>query len=404
MNEKSARLTNLINGVSEKLVMVLFFLISPVAIAAPKGIVPLLAIAGVSGMISWLHNGRPTVRLPRLPMLLLVLTMLWALISSLWAIDTTGAAILTARLTVLCVCGLALMHTLTKSDDKVRRRLEYFFLTGYGLGAVVLLTGYFYARMTNTSLWSSFANDPLTTLNNGATMMALLYFPFAVILWKRNFLRIAIAAGVLLLGGLYFLSSEAAVLSLIAGTAVCILVIVMGRTGIFIVAGVICATFIAAPTLSEVFLAPSPAGNYEVAPPTSTEHRKLIWQFVNGRISEKPVWGWGMDSSREIPKEAFRISSNLEVLPLHPHNSALQVRLELGWPGTILVAALIASLFWVLCLPGLSVIPSAVGAAVISSYMTTGYISYGVWQNWWVAAAWAIAGLTWLVSNSKGTE
>ena len=35
-------------------------------------------------------------------------------------------------------------------------------------------------------------------------------------------------------------------------------------------------------------------------------------------------------------------------------------------------------------------------AAQATAYMIVGALSYGVWQNWWISAAWIMAGLTWM--------
>jgi exopolysaccharide production protein ExoQ len=390
MENQESALSDLIDGLSEKSVLILFILISPVAVVSPKAIVPLFAFTGFCGLVSWLKSGRPVILLPKVPMFLLALTLMWALASSKWAINAPEAANLTLRLMALCVCGIVLLHSLTMIGNTSRHRLENFFLAGYGLGAIALLIGYFFALITGTSLWSSFNDDPLTTLNNGATVMVLLFFPFATILWKRQHWRLAIGAGSVLLMALFFLSSDASILSLIVGACVCAFVFVLGRSGVIVMAVVTITAFIAAPNLSKTFFPAALTLEKKTTSMPSSEHRKLIWQFVNDKIDEKPWLGWGMDASRDIPKEEFRISPALEILPLHPHNTALQIRLELGWLGTILATAFLASIFWLLSAPGLSTISRVLGAGVFSSYLVTGFISYGVWQNWWIATAWIV--------------
>jgi O-antigen ligase len=83
----------------------------------------------------------------------------------------------------------------------------------------------------------------------------------------------------------------------------------------------------------------------------SAAHRLLIWDFVSERIAERPLLGWGMDSSRAVPGgtghpdaamlAAFGLAaksdwfSYAQLLPLHPHNLALQVWLELGAVGAL---------------------------------------------------------------------
>ena len=74
----------------------------------------------------------------------------------------------------------------------------------------------------------------------------------------------------------------------------------------------------------------------------SAAHRLLIWSFVGDRIAEHPLAGWGLNSSRAIPGGKDPIEPGASWLPLHPHNAPLQLWLELGVPGAVLLALLAA--------------------------------------------------------------
>ena len=87
--------------------------------------------------------------------------------------------------------------------------------------------------------------------------------------------------------------------------------------------------------------------------PTSALHRMLIWDFTAERIAERPLLGWGMEASRTVPGgrgqpeaaalDRMRVTDpgqrrwfaepHVQILPLHPHNGALQLWLELGAVG-----------------------------------------------------------------------
>jgi len=132
----------------------------------------------------------------------------------------------------------------------------------------------------------------------------------------------------------------------------------------------------------------------------SAAHRVLIWDFVTIRIAEHPVRGWGLEASRRIPGakgpvpaamlDRFGLAGDAspgwlkgaELLPLHPHNAALQLWLELGAPGALLGAALALLL-------GLAAARARwpVGAtAMLASGAVTAMLSFGTWQEWWVGA------------------
>jgi O-antigen ligase len=78
----------------------------------------------------------------------------------------------------------------------------------------------------------------------------------------------------------------------------------------------------------------------------------------------------------------FLALPHVELMPLHPHNGALQLWLELGGIGALLGAALVFAL-------GVAAARSsapAVGAGMLASAAVTGMLSFGLWQAWWVAS------------------
>jgi O-antigen ligase len=112
----------------------------------------------------------------------------------------------------------------------------------------------------------------------------------------------------------------------------------------------------------------------EAGVPLSWSMRMSYWRHAVGWIADHPLQGWGLDASR-----IFAPGINL-----HPHDSALQLWLELGLPG-----ALFAALFWALVLTRLArekadlSVAACLGSAVV--YLTFGAISFGIWQEWWLA-------------------
>jgi O-antigen ligase len=114
---------------------------------------------------------------------------------------------------------------------------------------------------------------------------------------------------------------------------------------------------------------------YRYVPP-SWSQRLDIWTFSTARIREKPWAGWGLDASRMFGAKIL----------LHTHDAALQIWLELGAVGAVL-----AAVFWI----GLwGVVESwarrdrtlaAAAAATAVAYLTVGALSFGVWQEWWLA-------------------
>ena len=93
------------------------------------------------------------------------------------------------------------------------------------------------------------------------------------------------------------------------------------------------------------------------------------------RIIEQGV-GWGLDASRTFGNS----------IPLHTHDGALQVWLELGAVGALLMAT--AWLFLLKAIYDLVEVDrrlAAVAAASACAYLMIGAVSFGVWQEWWLA-------------------
>lgn len=130
--------------------------------------------------------------------------------------------------------------------------------------------------------------------------------------------------------------------------------------------------------------------------PSSWLHRLAIWDFVAARIAESPWIGWGFDASKHLPGGAEPIViGGIETVPLpsHPHNGSLQIWVELGAPGALLLAAVFAGAAWAIRAPGLPRTDIAARAAGLAAFFVMFSLSYGAWQNWWMALAALIAAL-----------
>lgn len=138
--------------------------------------------------------------------------------------------------------------------------------------------------------------------------------------------------------------------------------------------------------------------------PNSLMHRVEIWRFAAARAWERPLLGWGLDGSREIPGGGANvvvwlmdggrlISFPSQVLPLHPHDFLLQIWLELGFVGLALAMAVIAAL--------LRTCRSSGQVAAIAAAITVAVASYSLWQSWWVATLWLTASLAMALSRHR---
>jgi O-antigen ligase len=129
----------------------------------------------------------------------------------------------------------------------------------------------------------------------------------------------------------------------------------------------------------------------------SMMHRRAIWEFTAERIRERPLLGWGFGNSRIMPgshetaKEGALASiGGLELMPLHPHNAALQLWLEAGLPGVLLGIAFVV---WIA--RGIGRLPGAEDRALMIALVAAVTINaasgYNLWHTWWMTFMWLAA-------------
>ncbi|MHA1598972.1 MAG: O-antigen ligase family protein [Alphaproteobacteria bacterium] len=363
----------------------LFLLIGPVGILAPKAMVPLLMAAGAVGLWRWVKDGRVSDGWNVPVLAVLAAFLVWAVASALWSIDPMLSVTRALIVGGLCLSGLGTLYLVRRQSKVERQSLRRYFLIGFAAAVAGLAAAWIYIRVTGDTFTGSILSDPLTTLNNGAASASLLIWPVAAILWTGGRRKSALAVVAAMAAALTLFSSAAALLALVAGVSVVALFMVGGRKLPLLLGPLVAVGILAAPMIVDV-LPEGASGSL-----TSAQHRVLMWRFVAQKIDEKPVLGWGMNTARAIDQEAWRLDAQTEIMPLHPHNAPLQVRLELGLPGALLFAGFVMLLIVSARPKGRPDAQAIASLSMLTGYIAIAAISYGVWQSWWIALAWMLA-------------
>ena len=123
--------------------------------------------------------------------------------------------------------------------------------------------------------------------------------------------------------------------------------------------------------------------------------RIQIWIAYSEMARAGLPWGWGVESVANVSMTAYFKTVPEASKPwlewLHPHNNAIQIAAEMGWPGIVLgLAASGAMLLWAHEVERLR--PARVG--LVCSVIMVALFSHGFWQMWWwsavVVAFWAL--------------
>ncbi|MBS7789639.1 O-antigen ligase family protein [Roseococcus sp. SDR] len=347
--------------------------------------ITLLAFGGVI-LAGWRAGWRPSP--PPLLVWPAVALLGWAMVTILWAPEAGRVADSVLRLGA--TLALAVLAADALRGVPLTPLIPRAAAIGLSIGIAAALFDDLSGHMLRAAV-RGIREAPLTLsfgLKNAASVVALL-LPLAVFApvlprWSRIALGVSGAVVALLLPG------ESAKLAVLAGLAVGMAATVAPRATRVSLAGTVAVLVLALPWVLGAALPRDVS-----ALPFSAAHRLLIWDFTAERIADRPVLGWGMDSSRAIPggtertsqetRTAFGLTAHdahhwfihQQMLPLHPHNMPLQIWLELGAVGAALMALLLA-LVALACRN-----PAACGA--FAAALVISLLSYGMWQYWWVA-------------------
>jgi O-antigen ligase len=342
---------------------------------------PLVALAGAACLPVVVRGRRPA------PILwVFLIGLAWALISLAWSpvhppqvmsykgLESFTALKLVLQLPLYAAFVIAAGHV---SQAGARRALTVLAVGLLVLGAVVVVEG---LRGQALYLTIRQAAHQATRPDLARRDVARAVYPMTLFLWpclaafpRRLWVGALLALTTLAAAGL--LHVDAPVVALVAGAAAYVAARFGRRAGVLGLSIAAAVYFGLAPVLVRLGTLAGASHAADVGK-LSWGERTRIWSFVTDRIFEKPLWGWGLDASRVFPDD----------VPLHPHDAALQLWLELGAPGAALAAVLAVIVFGATEeVRRTDPFAGASAAAVTAAYLAIGALSFGVWQEWWLA-------------------
>jgi exopolysaccharide production protein ExoQ len=360
-------------------------LLFPLLVLLPRGMAALASAAGLCAAGLVLSANRKLLS-PALAIaaLLLGCLLVWGAVSALWSVDPIRSLAVAARLAGLFAAGLALAAA--AELVAAPRRMTFCLLVGLVLGISLAAAEF----ATDGLLGSLFSDQPYraTRLNRASISLAILLLPASVALALCGQRALAALIAVVTVATVYALAGTAAKALLIAGFPIGLLScrapdrVARGAAVISVIA------IVTAPlTFARLERLPGLSETAD-ALKVSAGHRLLIWSFAGDRIAERPLIGWGLDASRAIPGGKDPIRAGESWMPLHPHNAALQVWLELGVPGAVFFAMSVALLWRALACAAWPPLFAAAAAASLTIAVVGCFATYGIWQEWWLGTLW----------------
>ena len=358
------------------------FLFLPILTLASKGAAPLAIAAGLCGLGLAAPKGRAAWRRVRGFALIFAALLVWGVLSSLWAVNPSRSLVMALRLAGMFVAGLAL--TAAAPEIASARRLIAWLCAGVALALALTLVQY----ASNGLLSAPFATRGFIepALNHVEDGFGFVLLPLVVALLRQ---RRSVVAGVLAavtVAVIFVLVGDAARIAFVVGVAAAAPIYFWRRGVVRLAAIGSVLVILAAPLIFPPLAGLDAARQRAEAVKFSLWHRLEIWSFVGGRIAERPLLGWGLDSSRAIPGGSAETPEHRQWLPLHPHNAPLQLWLELGVPGALLFALFAARLWLALgAMPWPRLYAAAAGGSLVTA-LVVALGSYGIWQEWMIGS------------------
>lgn len=321
----------------------------------------------------------------------LVLLFAWAAVTLLWTPADRGIAAWLAIRTLTTVAGaLLLLDFCRRVPPAAVARTTPWVLPGLIL-AILLLVAEQLSHLALTSLISGETYEGprwADRLNRGALAVLLHAFAPAFLLWSGGRRP---AAAALLAGSLVLVSFYRSETALAAGLlALPLLAVALARPPagrrLFLALGIAALLLPLPGAMLLDRLALQEAAWLDI----TARARVQIWFFTAERILERPFLGWGLDSADLVPNRGVvpLLPYADRVMPIHPHNGALQLWLEIGLPG---VALALFALHRVA--RGLAALPPAAAAfliAVATATLVAQSLSFAIWQSRWLALAFIV--------------
>ncbi len=216
----------------------------------------------------------------------------------------------------------------------------------------------------------------------GGYVLAALIWPIGVALYRNGQAWRVLPLCAAVIFSTIALRGDSPTLAILASGGVFVAVLLLGRVAVAGATALAAAYWLFTPW---VMLALQKVGVFQRMNghlPPSWNQRLDIWTFTTQRIREDPLFGWGLDASREFKG----------YIPLHPHDGSVQVWFELGLPGALLAAGFFVFLGWRVWRGPFDRLFAATAAASLTVYLVIGAISFSLWQEWWIClGAFALA-------------
>lgn len=383
---------------SQKLARILFIFVSgalPILVLFNhRAIVPVCVVLAITVFIAWgpLQVWQFFRSLSIWTKSLGIAFFLWAGVSIFWAPDFSQSITTLGKLFGTAFVGLVLVGASSFMFDGIgHRALWVTFLSTVSVSCLLLIdiysNGLFSLNVLGKGIHAPYG---AFWFKPAATLLAIAMWPVAIFMWRKRQRALSGFSIVLAIAVMDAIGVNTGLLATIIGMATAVCFLALGSLRAWIAIGALSVAFLVTPIIVGSVLEPkeitkelslsSPAQN-------SIAYRLHIWHFAANAFFEKPISGWGLNSSRHLGNNTFVSDSARgeigEAIPLHPHNAVLQLFLELGIVGAVLILGLVCRVLLLLSHddwpPADRIFAVGMFTAIVLFYA----VSFSTWSSWW---------------------
>ncbi|WP_010300236.1 O-antigen ligase family protein [Candidatus Odyssella thessalonicensis] len=382
---------SLIESLGRRLNLLALFLWAPLALVAPRAMhLPLFILAATSCFSHRFKN----IRLLIQPEWLLLSAFLsWALISSQWSLDPGFAVQDWVKLfSILLASASVILHC----HELSRKEIDLY-LKAFILGGVITLIGIIIDRSLGYSLTHFTHRSIALTYARYITLISLGIWIFLLRLPQSNF-KPLMAIVVLLIMACFFWTYEfdAGPVGLLFGTGLMVMTFLVPRfTSYLLRCGCVLVPIIVILGCG-LWMTEGHWQKITSFGVHSTYQQRLeMIDWASKKIIEKPL-GYGFSQTRalsvkdkikgyDLQNDQLTTTTIWEKGTWHLHNGLLQIFLELGVIGFLLIVAIIWRLLTKLWKLNLDRYRLGVMHGYITTLLFIVSVGFGIWQTWWLS-------------------
>lgn len=380
---------DILHSFSYKLLLLSLALMMIITPVSGLAMAPLFLLASLGPIILFIISKKILTLCHKVETRWIMIVGVLTILSGLWAIDAMQTWQYAGRLCVLLLAAIALYDYMMQLSQEQIKQCKKLVIYSAIIGTVLWLSEIITdGLLTRTlRLISGDADYKFTKdeLNRGTTFLVLLFWSVGASLIKesKKMLITVMGGAILALWVFTCTDSLAAIIAMVISIGVCVGAYMLPRNhakiyaiGSFIGIGILfvwTASLDSGALLDKVEMLPK-----------SAKHRLVIWDFVAEKAMEKPIEGWGYHNARLISVSPEHWVGGFNPLPMHPHNMALQIWLELGLIGVVCLVGIIWTLLHYIDRYTLSPLSRAMKYAWYSAFIIIALVAYEAWQAWWL--------------------